>query len=95
LLDDSTSPPRLLGKPAREASFMDSTVTGAASDFLAVFGGLLQLRHRGPYRHDSRAGPHIFGVNRMPTGPRGWYMYKRVGADSVNDAGFRMLDKSA
>jgi predicted phage gp36 major capsid-like protein len=39
--------------------------------------------------------PHAFGVNRMPTGQRGWYMFKRVGADSVNDAGFRILDKSA
>ena len=74
---------------------MDSTVTGAASDFLAVVGDLSN------YVIADRAGttvelvPNIFGVNRMPTGPRGWYMFKRVGADSVNDAGLRMLEKSA
>jgi HK97 family phage major capsid protein len=36
--------------------------------------------------------PHLVGANRRPTGQRGWYAYYRVGADSVNDGAFRMLN---
>jgi HK97 family phage major capsid protein len=95
LLDDSQTPPRLLGKQAYEASFMDSTVTGSASDFLAVYGDFRN------YVIADRVGttveliPHLFGATRRPTGQRGWYMFRRVGADSVNDNAFRMLDKNA
>jgi hypothetical protein len=27
----------------------------------------------------------------MPTGQRGWFAYARIGANSVNDLGFRLL----
>ena len=84
-----------MGKPASVASFMDSTVTGAASDFLAVFGDFSNCVIADRIGTTVEPVPHVFGVNRMPTGQRGWYMFKRVGADSLNDAGFRMLDKSA
>lgn len=36
--------------------------------------------------------PHLVGANNRPTGQRGWYAYFRVGADSVNDGAFRMLN---
>src|SRR3546814_1841365 len=37
--------------------------------------------------------PHIFdATTNFPKGQRGWYAYYRVGADSVNDGAFRMLD---
>ena len=36
--------------------------------------------------------PHLFGANNRPTGQRGWYAYCRVGADSVNDGAFRVLN---
>ena len=35
---------------------------------------------------------HLFGANQRPTGQRGWYAYYRVGADSVLDSAFRMLN---
>lgn len=36
--------------------------------------------------------PFLFGTtNNRPTGQRGWYAYARVGADSINDLGFRLL----
>jgi len=38
--------------------------------------------------------PHLFGVatpTSRPTGQRGWYAWFRTGADSVNDAAFRLL----
>lgn len=89
------NPPSLLGRPVYEANYMDSSVTGSASDYLAVYG---DFQH---YVIADRIGmtvefiPHLVGANRRPTGQRGWYAYKRTGADSVLDAAFRMLDKSA
>lgn len=36
--------------------------------------------------------PHIFDVtNNRPTGQRGWFAHARLGADSINDLGFRLL----
>jgi HK97 family phage major capsid protein len=38
--------------------------------------------------------PHVFnaaGTLTVPTGQRAWFAWARVGADSINDAGFRML----
>jgi HK97 family phage major capsid protein len=36
--------------------------------------------------------PHLFDVtNNRPTGERGWFAHARVGADSINDLGFRLL----
>jgi HK97 family phage major capsid protein len=36
--------------------------------------------------------PHLFDVtNNRPTGQRGWFAHARVGADSINDLGFRLL----
>lgn len=36
--------------------------------------------------------PQLFGgSNRYPTGQRGWFAYARIGGNSVNDLGFRLL----
>jgi HK97 family phage major capsid protein len=85
-------PPELLGRPALEAEDMDSSVTAATNNYLAVYGDFDN------YVIADRVGmtvefiPHLVGANRRPTGQRGWYAYYRVGADSVNDAAFRMLN---
>jgi HK97 family phage major capsid protein len=87
-------PALLLGRPALEAEGMDGSVTttGAVSNFILVFGDFEN------YVITDRIGmtvefiPHLFGTNRRPTGQRGWYAYFRTGADSVNDAAFRLLD---
>lgn len=88
-------PPRLLGYPAYEASAMDGTITtaGAVSNFILVIGDFRN------YVIYDRVGmsvefiPHLFHTaNNLPSGQRGWYAYWRVGADSVNDDAFRMLD---
>jgi HK97 family phage major capsid protein len=82
----------LLGRPAYTAEAMDSTVTALAANPLLIFGDFEN------YVIADRVGttieyiPHLFGANRRPTGQRGWYAYFRVGADSVNDGAFRMLD---
>lgn len=95
LLSDATNPPTLLGKPVFEASYMDGTVTASAADYLAVYG---DFQH---YIVAERIGttlelvPHLMGPNRLPTAARGWLMWRRVGADSIADNAFRVLNKSA
>jgi HK97 family phage major capsid protein len=88
-------PALLLGRPAGEAEGMDSTVTttGAVSNFILVFGDFSN------YVIADRIGmtvefiPHLLHVTtNRPSGQRGWYAYFRVGADSVNDGAFRLLD---
>jgi predicted phage gp36 major capsid-like protein len=37
--------------------------------------------------------PHLLHTsNNRPSGQRGWYAHYRVGADSVNDAAFKLLN---
>lgn len=85
-------PPMLLGRRALEAEDMDGTVTAGAENYVAVYGNFQN------YVITDRIGmsveflPHLFGTNHRPTGQRGWYAWYRVGADSVNDGAFRMLN---
>ena len=87
-------PNELLGYPARESEDMDGAFDPAATadNYVLVFGDLSN------YVIADRLGmtvefiPHLVGTNRRPTGQRGWYAYYRVGADSVNDAGMRLLN---
>lgn len=85
-------PPQLLGRPALEAEDMDGTVTAAADNYVMIYGDFSN------YVIADRVGmtveflPHLVGTNRRPTGQRGWYAWYRVGADSVNDGAFRMLN---
>jgi HK97 family phage major capsid protein len=85
-------PSQLLGRPAYYNEAMASTITALASNYLAIFGDFSS------YVIADRIGttveyiPHLFGATRRPTGQRGWYAYFRVGADSVNDAAFKMLN---
>jgi HK97 family phage major capsid protein len=88
-------PARLLGYPAYEASDMDGVIntSGAVSNFVLLIG---DFRH---YVIVDRVGlnvefiPHLFHTsNNLPSGQRGWFAYWRVGADSVNDDAFRLLD---
>lgn len=83
-------PGSLLGRPAYEAEAMPSTPATTGADTL-IYGDFQD------YVIADRVGmtvefiPHMMGSNQRPTGQRGWYAYYRVGADSVNDAAFRML----
>jgi len=88
-------PPELLGRMALEAEAMDGviTTTGAVSNYILIFGDFSN------YVIADRIGmavefiPHLFHTsNNRPSGSRGWYAHYRVGADSVNDGAFRMLD---
>jgi len=86
------APRELLDAPRYTAEAMDGTVTGSTTNYVLIYGDFSN------YVIADRIGmtvdfiPHLFGSNRRPTGQSGWFAYYRVGADSVNDAGFRMLD---
>ena len=85
------SVPRLFGKRYYENDYMAdfTSTTGAAN--LLVLGDFQN------YLVAQRAGmnvelvPHLLGSNRRPSGQRGWYAWARVGADSINDLAFRLL----
>lgn len=86
-------PAQLLGKGAFEAEAMDSSITALSDNLVLLFGDFQR------YVIADRVGttvefiPHLFhtGANR-PSGQRGWYAYARVGADSVDDGAFRLLN---
>lgn len=88
-------PDRLLGYPTYEASGMDSSITtsGAVSNFVLVFGDFRNYVIYDRVGFNLEFIPHLFHTsNNLPSGQRGWFAYWRVGADSVNDDAFRMLD---
>jgi HK97 family phage major capsid protein len=82
-------PPTLLARPVHELSNMAAAIS--ANNNLLVYGDFSQ------YVITQRVGssleliPHLFGSNRRPTGQRGAWLWARYGADSINDAAFRML----
>ena len=82
----------LLGRPDYVAEAMDSSITALADNPILIFGDFSN------YVIADRLGttlsyvPHLFGANGRPTGQSGWYAHFRVGADSVNDGAFRMLN---
>lgn len=86
-------PAQLLGRSVYESEDMDGVLNAAAENYFLVYGDFSN------YVIADRIGltvefiPHLFGTaNGRPKGQRGWYAYYRVGADSVNDGAFRLLD---
>ena len=86
-------PSQLLGYPAFESSAMDGTITALSDNYVLILGDFSN------YWIVDRAGlaieviPHLFATgNNRPSGQRGLYAWWRVGADSVNDRRFRMLN---
>lgn len=82
----------LLGRPDYVAEAMDNSITALSDNLVLLFGDFQN------YVIADRIGttisyiPHLFGANGRPTGQSGWHAYFRVGADSVNDAAFRLLN---
>lgn len=83
---------RILGKPVYESSDMDSTY-GSGENYVLVVG---DFQH---YVIFDRIGmsveliPHLFATqDNRPSGQRGFYAHWRVGADSVADDAFALLN---
>jgi HK97 family phage major capsid protein len=78
------------GRNVHKYSALDSSV--ATGNEIAVAGDIAAC-----YRIHDRLGTtvervqHLFGANRRPTGERGWFARKRVGAGVVNANAARVL----
>jgi HK97 family phage major capsid protein len=83
---------RIKGKPWYENPyFPDMTGTTGAENRLVVgdFRNYVVARRRGM---NVELVPQLFDVtNNRPTGSRGWFAHARIGGNSVNDLGFRLL----
>jgi HK97 family phage major capsid protein len=85
-------PALLLGRPAVESEAMDGAL-GTGNDYVLVFGDFDN------YVIADRIGtvvdfiPHLFHTTtNLPSNKSGWLAYFRVGADSVNDGAFNLLE---
>ncbi|WP_099024818.1 phage major capsid protein [Mycolicibacterium palauense] len=82
----------LLGRPDYVAEAMKSSITNGEDNHVLAFGDFQN------YVIADRLGttlsyiPHLMGPNGRPKGKAGWHAWIRVGADSVNDAAFRVLN---
>lgn len=74
----------LLGKRVEEASHLDSTITASSDDYVAVYGDFSNFALTERVGARVELVQHLFGPNQRPTGQRGWWMHRRVGADVVN-----------
>jgi HK97 family phage major capsid protein len=96
IVDDSTTPPKMLGWGLHENSNMDGTIAaGTTNDYVLLSGDFSQ------YIVADRVGatvefvPHLFGANGRPKGERGFYMHFRTGGDVVIADAFRLTNYSA
>jgi len=82
----------LFNRPVYESPyFPDFTGTTGAENRLVVgdFSNYVVARRSGM---NVELVPHLVDVtNNRPTGSRGWFAYARIGGNSVNDLGFRLL----
>jgi HK97 family phage major capsid protein len=89
------TPAQLLGRPVGEAEAMDATWNAAATanNYVAIIGNFENYVIADRIGMSVEFIPHLFATgNNRPNGSRGWYAHYRVGADSVNDNAFRMLN---
>jgi HK97 family phage major capsid protein len=83
----------LFRRSVRESPYMPDPTTSTTTT-----GGLAVVGDFSNYLIARRGGmsvelvPTLFDVtNNRPTGQRGWFAYSRVGGNSINDLGFRLL----
>jgi HK97 family phage major capsid protein len=83
----------LFNKGVYESPYMpDATTSTSATIGLAVVGDFnnFVVARRGGMSVE--LVPHMLATgNNRPSGQRGWFAYARIGSDSVNDSGFRLL----
>ncbi|HEU4542574.1 MAG TPA: phage major capsid protein [Jiangellaceae bacterium] len=83
----------LFNKAVYESPYMpDTTTSTSATEGYAIVGDWENyvVARRGGMSIE--LVPHLVDVtSNMPTGQRAWFAYARIGADSVNDLGFRLM----
>lgn len=86
-------PATLVGKPALESEDMDGTLTALADNLVLIFGDFSNYVIADRVGMTVETIPHLFATaNNRPSGQRGFYAFYRLGADSVNDGAFSMLN---
>ena len=86
-------PPTLLGYNAYEASAMDGIINTGSHNYMLILGDFQNYVIYDRIGFNLELIPHMFSTtNNRPSGQRGWFGYWRVGADSVNDDAFRILN---
>lgn len=82
----------LKGRRMYENDYLDDLPSGTAAANLAILGDWNNFVVAQRAGMSIELVPHVFDVtNNRPTGERAWYAWARVGSDSVNDLGFRLL----
>lgn len=82
---------RLFGRPVIENDYMDDVVTVSTADAsLAIVGDFRNFLIAQRVGMTIELVPHVMS-NGVPTGQRGYWAWARIGSDSINDDGFRML----
>jgi HK97 family phage major capsid protein len=83
---------RLKGRDMYENDYFADLPAGTAAANLLVIGDWYNFVVAQRAGMNIELVPHVFDVtNNRPTGERAWYAWARVGSDSVNDLGFRLL----
>jgi predicted phage gp36 major capsid-like protein len=82
----------LLGKPVYEAEAMDGVINATVDNLMAMFGDFSNYVIADRIGMTSTSSRTCSASNRRPTGQSGWFAHYRVGADSVNDAAFRVYN---
>ena len=90
------SPRSLLSRPFHEASTMDPSIAaGATADYVLLYGDFSNYVIADRLGTRVEIVQHLMGAARRPTLQRGLILWGRVGADSVNDNGFRLLNAAS
>jgi len=82
----------LKGRRMYENDYLDDLPAGTAAANLLIVGDWRNFLVAQRAGMSVELVPHMFDVtNNMPTGERAWFAWARIGSDSINDLGFRML----
>jgi HK97 family phage major capsid protein len=82
----------LKGRRMYENDYLDDLPAGTAAGNLLIVGDWRNFLVAQRAGMSIELVPHVFDVtNNRPTGERAWFAWARVGSDSINDLGFRML----
>jgi len=84
-------PSQLIGYDVHKNSAMDSTIVSGSNDDVIILGDFRNYVVVDRMGMELVYNPLVVGANQRPTGTVGWVAFWRNGADSVNDAAFRML----
>jgi HK97 family phage major capsid protein len=94
IVNDDGPLPKALGWEIYENSNMDSSLTGAAADYLVVSGDFQQFAIVDRWPASMELIPNLVGANRRPTGQRGFVYHFRTGSGVLIADAFRLSNYS-